>query len=37
MFHNSHSILKVSAGVFRIITHLTISAEIEKVENWKSL
>ena len=33
MFQNSHSILKVS--VFRIITHLTISAETEEIRKLK--
>ena len=35
MLQNSHSILKVSAGVFRIITHLTISAETEEIQKLK--
>ena len=35
MLQNSHSILKVSVGVFRIITHLTISAETEEIRKLK--
>ena len=36
MLQNSYSILKVSAGVFRIITHLTVSAETEEIRKLKS-